>query len=181
MFGENRAVFLDRDGVLNKAIIRDGKPYPPANLKEVVIIPGAKSALPILKGNDFFLIGITNQPDVARGIQEREIVESINNYLLHQLPILEFFVCYHDDNDNCDCRKPRPGLILQAAEKYEIDLTKSYMVGDRWKDIEAGKRAGCKTIFIDYKYDENLIGIKPDYSVDDVSNIVKIINSDWRR
>lgn len=180
MFGKNRAVFLDRDGVLNKAIIRDGKPYPPTSLNETVIVSGAKYALPVLKRDGFFLIGITNQPDVARGKQKREVVESINNYLLRQIPIQEIFVCYHDNNDNCDCRKPKPGLIFQAAKKYEINLTKSYMVGDRWKDIEAGRQAGCKTIFIDYKYNENLIGIKPDYLVYNVSAIVEIINPDWR-
>jgi len=181
MFSENRAVFLDRDGVINKAIIRDGKPYPPASLNEVVILPGVKFALPILKREGFFLIGITNQPDVARGKQNREVVESINNYLLNQLPVLEIFVCYHDNNDNCDCRKPKPGLILQAAKKYKIDLTKSYMVGDRWKDIGAGKRAGCKTIFIDYQYDESLNDLEPDYSVNNVSKIIEIIIPNWRK
>lgn len=181
MFGKNRAVFLDRDGVLNKAIIRDGKPYPPASLNEVVILPGVKFALPILKREGFFLIGITNQPDVARGKQNREVVESINNYLLNQLPVLEIFVCYHDNNDNCDCRKPKPGLILQAAKKYKIDLTQSYMVGDRWKDIGAGKRAGCKTIFIDYQYDESLNDLEPDYSVNDVSKIIEITIPNWRK
>ena len=180
MFGKNRAVLLDRDGVLNKAIIRDGKPYPPASLNEVVILPGARFALPILKREGFFLVGITNQPDVARGKQNREVVESINNYLLDQLPILEIFVCYHDNKDNCDCRKPKSGLIHKAAKKYEINLTQSYMIGDRWKDIEAGKRAGCKTIFINYQYDENPTDLEPDYSVNDVSKIIEIIIPNWR-
>lgn len=180
MFGKNRAVLLDRDGVLNKAIIRDGKPYPPASLNEVVILPGARFALPILKREGFFLVGITNQPDVARGKQNREVVESINNYLLDQLPILEIFVCYHDNKDNCDCRKPKSGLIHKAAKKYDVDLAQSYMIGDRWKDIEAGKRAGCKTIFINYQYDENPTDLEPDYSVNDVSKIIEIIIPNWR-
>jgi D-glycero-D-manno-heptose 1,7-bisphosphate phosphatase len=181
MFGENRAVFLDRDGVLNKALIREGKPFPPISLHETVIVPGARFALPILKREGFFLIGITNQPDVARGKQNREVVEAINSYILNQLPILEIFVCFHDNNDNCDCRKPKPGLLLQAAIKYEIDLAQSYMVGDRWKDTESGKRAGCNTIFIDYKYNEDLIDHKPDYSVNDVSKIIEIIIPNWRK
>ncbi len=180
MFGKNRAVLLDRDGVLNKAIIRDGKPYPPASLNEVVILPGARFALPILKREGFFLVGITNQPDVARGKQNREVVESINNYLLDQLPILEIFVCYHDNKDNCDCRKPKSGLIHKAAKKYDVDLAQSYMIGDRWKDIEAGKRAGCKTIFINYQYDENPTDLEPDYSVNEVSKIIEIIIPNWR-
>jgi len=175
MFGKNRAVFLDRDGVLNKAIIRDGKPYPPASLNEVVILPGARFALPILKREGFSLVGVTNQPDVARGKQNREVVESINNHLLSQLPILEIFVCYHDNKDNCDCRKPKPGLLLKAAKKYGFDLAQSYMIGDRSKDIEAGKQAGCKTIFINYQYDENPTILEPDYSINDVSKIIDII------
>ena len=159
MFGKNRAVFLDRDGVLNKAIIRDGKPYPPASLNEVVILPGARFALPILKREGFSLVGVTNQPDVARGKQNREVVESINNHLLSQLPILEIFVCYHDNKDNCDCRKPKPGLLLKAAKKYGFDLA----------------QAGCKTIFINYQYDENPTILEPDYSINDVSKIIDII------
>lgn len=180
MFGVNRAVFLDRDGVFNKAIVRDGKPYPPASLNDTVINPSAEYALPILKRAGYFLVGITNQPDVARGKQNREVVELINSFLLSHLPVMEIFVCYHDDKDNCDCRKPKPGLIIQAAKKYKIDLECSYMVGDRWKDIEAGKRAGCKTIFIDYKYKESITNFKPDYVVNDVSKIIKIILPNWR-
>ena len=100
------------------------------------------------------MIGITNQPDVARGTQTREIVEQINAFLLDRLPIEEIFVCYHDNHDQCDCRKPKPGLIIAAAQKYKIDLNNSFMIGDRWTDVEAGRRAGCKTFFIDYEYNE---------------------------
>jgi D-glycero-D-manno-heptose 1,7-bisphosphate phosphatase len=170
-----RAVFLDRDGVLNRAVVRDGKPYPPERLADVEILPGAISILQQLADSGYVLIGITNQPDVARGTQTRKVVESINSMIQSCLPVREIFVCYHDNTDDCDCRKPRPGLILQAAQKYKIDLSLSWMVGDRWKDIAAGRAAGLKTIFIDYQYTEIYKCEPADYSVRDTSFIADII------
>lgn len=149
-----RAIFLDRDGVINKAIVRDGKPYPPATLEELVILPGVKNALENLKIAGYLLIVITNQPDVARGITKKETVEEINTYLASVLCIDEFRICYHDSNEGCNCRKPHPGALIDAARKHHIDLEMSYMVGDRWRDVEAGQRAGCKTFFIDCGYAE---------------------------
>ena len=149
-----RAVFLDRDGVINRAVVRDGKPYPPANLAEVEILPGVSDALVALHDAGFMLIVVTNQPDVSRGTPTMAVVGEINDYLASCLPIDEFRTCYHDSGDGCDCRKPMPGALLAAARQHRIDLGKSYMIGDRWRDTEAGQRAGCKTIFIDYGYDE---------------------------
>ena len=149
-----RAVFLDRDGVINRAMVRDGKPYPPANLAEMEILPGVLDALTKLHNAEFMLIVVTNQPDVARGTTPMAAVEEINNYLYSCLPIDEFRTCYHDSGDGCDCRKPRPGMLLAGAREFGVDLASSYMVGDRWRDVEAGIAAGCKTIFIDYDYDE---------------------------
>lgn len=149
-----RAVFLDRDGVLNQAIIKNGKPYPPAHTEELMIPSDVQAGLQRLKLAGFLLIGATNQPDVARGKTDKKIVEAINTALMQQLPLDEITVCYHDDQDQCQCRKPLPGLLLEAAKKHGIDLKKSFMVGDRWKDIEAGRRAGVKTIWIDCGYAE---------------------------
>jgi D-glycero-D-manno-heptose 1,7-bisphosphate phosphatase len=149
-----RAIFLDRDGVINRAMVRAGKPYPPANLSELEVLPGVPEALQALRAAGYLLIVVTNQPDVARGTTRRETVEGMNAVLAATLPIDEFRTCYHDGPDGCDCRKPRPGALLAAAELHGIDLTVSYMVGDRWRDIEAGQRAGCQTIFVDYDYDE---------------------------
>jgi D-glycero-D-manno-heptose 1,7-bisphosphate phosphatase len=149
---KQRAIFLDRDGVLNDAIIKNGKPYPPASLDEVNIATDVLPALQSLKNAGFLLLGATNQPDVARGKTERSLVEAINKMLMDKLPLDEIRVCYHDDADKCECRKPLPGLILQAAEKFNVDLSNSVMIGDRWKDVEAGQRAGCKTIWIDRGY-----------------------------
>ena len=149
-----RAVFLDRDGVINRALVRDGKPYPPATLDSLEILPGVPAALEALHGAGWLLIVVTNQPDVARGSVRREDVELIHAYLRKQLPIDQFRTCYHDSADNCRCRKPSPGALLDAAQEHGIDLTRSYMVGDRWRDTEAGVEAGCKTIFLDYGYAE---------------------------
>ena len=147
-----RAVFLDRDGVLNRAVLKDGLPYPPSNANELSLLPGVTEACQRLKCAGFLLIGVTNQPDVARGRQSREAVEAINATLLARLALDQLRVCYHDDDDGCDCRKPQPGLLNQAAAEFEIDLAGSFMIGDRWKDIEAGRRAGCTTILISSHY-----------------------------
>ena len=150
----NKAIFLDRDGVINEAQLRDGKPFPPNNINELILIPKVIDALYLLKNSGYLLIVITNQPDVIRGKAEKETVAIINESLRKQLPLDDVYTCYHDDNENCNCRKPKPGNILEAARRYNIDLNKSFMVGDRWRDIDAGENAGCKTFFIDYGYQE---------------------------
>ncbi|HEX4045689.1 MAG TPA: HAD-IIIA family hydrolase [Gammaproteobacteria bacterium] len=149
-----KAIFLDRDGVLNDTIIKQGKPYPPASLAELTIAADVLPALQLLKSHNCLLIGATNQPDVPRGITLRSTVESINQHLLTILPLDTIRVCYHDDQDACACRKPAPGLLLQAATDYHIDLSQSVMIGDRWKDIVAGQQAGCKTVWINRHYAE---------------------------
>jgi len=157
-----RAVFLDRDGVINRAIVRDGRPYPPASLAEVEILPGVSDALRVLHAKGFMLIVVTNQPDVARGTTQKDTIEKINASLAAELKIDEFRVCYHDNEDRCDCRKPKAGALIAASKKHGVDLGGSYMVGDRWRDIQAGQAAGCKTIFIDYGYQEKQPN-SPDY------------------
>jgi len=135
-------------------MVREGKPYPPSNLAELEILPDVGAALYNLKAVGYFLIVVTNQPDVARGTTRRETVEEINAVLTTELPIDEIRTCYHDDDNRCICRKPKPGAIVDAAKQYDIDLSSSFMVGDRWRDIEAGQRAGCRTVFVDCGYDE---------------------------
>jgi D-glycero-D-manno-heptose 1,7-bisphosphate phosphatase len=150
-----RAVFLDRDGVLNRVIVRNGKPHPPAGLEEFQILPDVPAALASLKECGFLLLVVTNQPDVARGAQQRQVVENMHAKLRESLPIDDVFVCYHDDKDACECRKPKPGLLIQAAVKYRLDLAACYLIGDRWRDIEAGQAAGCPTAWIDRGYAES--------------------------
>lgn len=169
-----RCVFLDRDGVLNRAIVVDGKPYPPANLSEFILLPEVKESLIALQAAGFMLIVITNQPDVARGKTNQQTVEEINHYLQTLLPIDDIKTCYHDTHHGCYCRKPLPGSILTAADQHQINLSQSFMVGDRWSDIEAGHSAGCKTIFIDYQYKEK----RPfnfDFCVSSLAGATKII------
>ena len=150
----SRAVFLDRDGVINRGIIRDGKPYPPQTLEELEVLPGVAEALSRMHDAGFLLIVATNQPDVARGKQTREMVEAMHEQLADELPIDAFFACYHDEGDGCDCRKPKPGMLLEAARAYDIDLARSYMIGDRWRDTGCGQNAGCTAIFLDFGYSE---------------------------
>lgn len=149
-----RAVFLDRDGVINFVFVRNRHPYPPSGLEELKILAGVSEALTRLRAAGFRLIVVTNQPDVARGKQTRKRIETIHAALRTQLPLDEFRVCYHDDSDRCTCRKPEPGMLLAAARETDLDLSSSFMVGDRWSDIEAGHRAGCTTVLVDYHYAE---------------------------
>jgi D-glycero-D-manno-heptose 1,7-bisphosphate phosphatase len=150
----NKAIFLDRDGVINLVNLVDGKPHPPKDLSELILLPKVAEALQLLKHAGYLLIVITNQPDVARGKTKIETVEAINQFLRNSLPIDDIFTCYHDDIEGCNCRKPKPGNILQAADQYNINILSSFMIGDRWRDVEAGESAGCKTFFIDYSYQE---------------------------
>ena len=152
--GSRRAVFLDRDGVINRAVVRNGKPYPPAVVDDLDVLPGVGEALQRLKAAGYLLIVVTNQPDVARGEQTRARVEAIHAHLAAELPIDDFRTCYHDDGDACACRKPKPGLILDAARALDVDVATSVMVGDRWRDVEAGRQAGCRTVFLNYGYAE---------------------------
>jgi D-glycero-D-manno-heptose 1,7-bisphosphate phosphatase len=152
--GGRRAVFLDRDGVVNRSVVREGKPYPPASVAELEIMPEVREALSELKASGFLLVVVTNQPEVARGTQRRETVETIHAELKLTMPLDDFFVCYHDSGDGCDCRKPLPGLLLQAAAQHSIDLASSFLIGDRWRDVDAGWNAGCRTVLIDYAYQE---------------------------
>jgi D-glycero-D-manno-heptose 1,7-bisphosphate phosphatase len=151
-------VFLDRDGVINECKVVDGKPYPPLSIDEFVIFPGVAEACNKLKEAGFILVVATNQPDVGRGTLKQEVVESIHHHLQTRLPIDRVEVCYHPGKgaSDCDCRKPKPGMLLRAARELNIDLRASWMVGDRWRDIDCGHAAGVRTVFIDYAYEEPL-------------------------
>lgn len=148
-----KAVFLDRDGVLNASVVRQGKPYPPSCLAEVVVPEGVPEAVKSLKQAGFLLICCTNQPDVGRGTQTVDEVERINRYLSDLLGLDAVEVCY-DAQDGGRRRKPEPGMLLDAADRFGINLSASFMVGDRWRDVEAGRRAGCTPVFIDLGYEE---------------------------
>lgn len=150
----NRGVFLDRDGVVNEVKLVNGCPHPPDSVEELNIFSEAKSCLMALKRRQFFIFIVTNQPDVARGKTSIDTVELIHQRIIGSLPIDDIASCYHDDSDRCECRKPKPGMITRLAKKYDICLERSYLIGDRWRDIDAGTTAGLRTLFIDYGYNE---------------------------
>ena len=154
MVAKRRAVFLDRDGVINEAIVRDGKPYAPRSLADLKLLPGVSEALQALRAAGFLNVVVTNQPDVATGKAARPDVDAIHAHLLQKLPLDAVRACFHSDTDHCACRKPKPGLILEAARELGIDPRASYLVGDRWRDVAAAQAAGCAAFFIDYRYRE---------------------------
>jgi D-glycero-D-manno-heptose 1,7-bisphosphate phosphatase len=149
-----RAVFLDRDGVINRAVVREGKPFPPASLSDLRLLPGVRDACRKLREAGFALILITNQPDIGRGHADAGEVDEMHRRIRRFLELDDVRVCPHDDGARCACRKPQPGLLFEAARARDIDLKSSFMIGDRWRDVEAGQRAGCQSIFLDYGYRE---------------------------
>lgn len=169
-----RAVFLDRDGVLNAAVVRDGVPVPPRSPAEFRVLPGVPEACAALRRSGWVLVVVTNQPDIARGSTDTARVDELNARLRAEVAVDDVVVCPHDDADGCSCRKPRDGMLRDAAGRWDIDLSASFMVGDRWRDIEAGRRAGCRTILIDRAYDERL-RTAPDYTVHELPEALPIV------
>lgn len=168
----NKAVFLDRDGVINKAIIKEGKAYAPRTVQEFEIITGVAEEIIRLKKAGYVLIVITNQPEIARGTTPRSHVDVMNAIIRERMAVDGIFVCPHDDPDGCSCRKPKPGLILQAAEKHAIDLKQSFVVGDGWKDMEAARAAGCLEILLDASYNQGVVCFKRVASFQEAVDII---------
>jgi D-glycero-D-manno-heptose 1,7-bisphosphate phosphatase len=150
-----RAAFLDRDGVINESFLKNGIPSSPSSITELRIISGVEESIKNLKQHGYLPVVITNQPDVSRGKLSPVSLDGIHTFLAKKLGIDHFYICPHDDMDNCECRKPKPGMLQDAASELKIDLAKSFLVGDRWKDIEAGHLAGVRSYFIDYSYPES--------------------------
>ena len=167
-----RAVFLDRDGVIIHTDVRGGKPYAITSKDALEVLDGAEDAIWRLKDAGFVIIVVSNQPDVANGKVARDVVEAINAELLEKLAIDDIKTCYDSASP---CYKPKPGMLLDAAKKYDIDLSRSYMVGDRWRDVGAGKAAGCHTVFIDCDYDEALPE-NPDDTVGSLAEAADLIS-----
>ena len=148
------AVFLDRDGVICRTFVRNGKPYAPRNLKDFILMPNSKKSVSLLKKFGYKVIVITNQPDIGNGLVEVEEVNAMHNKLFEKTLVDDVFYCSHRQDEGCNCRKPNPGMLMDASIKHGIDLKRSFMIGDRASDIEAGLKTGCKTIFIDRHYKE---------------------------
>lgn len=173
-----RAVFLDRDGVINKPLVRDGRPYPPAEARDFELYEDVATGCAKLEAAGYLLVVVTNQPDVARKTQAREAVEEMHRKMREALPqIARVEVCWHAGaawDDPCDCRKPQPGMVLRAAEALNIDLSQSFLIGDRWRDVDCGHNAGCRTIFVDRNYAEALQQ-QPDWTVKSFGQAVEVI------
>lgn len=173
--GRRPAVFLDRDGVINRAVVRDGRPYPPDDLASFEFLPGVAEAVAALRAAGFAVVAATNQPDVRTGKQSAAVVDAMHDLARRVLGLDDIRMCPHTDADGCACRKPRPGMLLDAAAELGLDLSRSYMVGDRWRDIDAGRAAGCVTFFIDYGYREKGPSAPPDHVVRDLAEAARII------
>ena len=172
---KNKAIFLDRDGVINEVVFHESdKPSSPWTFSEFKLLPGIKEPLEEFKKMGFLLFIISNQPDISRGFIEKGITEKISKIIYDNFPIKEILICPHDDHHYCNCRKPKPGMIFELSKKYDIDIKKSFLIGDNWKDTEAGQKAGCKTIIINTKYNKT---IDADYRTENLSTAVKLIKS----
>jgi D-glycero-D-manno-heptose 1,7-bisphosphate phosphatase len=170
-----RAVFFDRDGVLNEAIVREGVPHPPASVTDLRVAAGAAGVVRAVRDAGWLAIVVTNQPDVARGATTLERVDAINAEIVERLGIDAIYTCPHDDDDACDCRKPKPGLLLRAARDHGIDLAGSFLIGDRAKDVACGRAAGCATIFLDHGYAETRRDPGADYTVRTLSEALNVV------
>lgn len=166
------AVFLDRDGVINEVVFRNGKPASPRSLSEFRFCEGAVDALQNLSRAGFRLFVVTNQPDIARGLLSPLVLEEINKAILARLPIERVSVCPHDDTDGCPCRKPKPGMLYDVAGSAGLDLSRSFLIGDSWRDIEAGQRAGCRTILLRRPYNQ---GVAADFVLENLSEATDLI------
>jgi D-glycero-D-manno-heptose 1,7-bisphosphate phosphatase len=170
-----KAVFLDRDGVINQTVIRRGAPRAPQDLSEWVWIDGVHETLLELRARGYLLLVCTNQPDVVRGWQTREQVDEFHRLIERELPIARVYACFHDDAAACSCRKPRPGMLLQGAQEFSVDLASSWMVGDRASDIEAGRTAGCRTVFMRHPPDESPLERAADHEIRALRELLGII------
>lgn len=169
------AVFLDRDGVIVVPEFREGRSYAPRSLESFKLFPDAQSSVQRLADAGLLVVVVTNQPDVGAGLVSLTTVQAMHTQLARDLPIHSIKVCLHTRAENCICRKPRPGMLIDAADELGIDLASSFMVGDRESDILAGKTVGCTTIFIDLGYTSEPMPAHPDYNVRNLTEAVEII------
>jgi D-glycero-D-manno-heptose 1,7-bisphosphate phosphatase len=167
-----RAVFLDRDGVINEIVWREGRPESPRNLGELILNDGIQETVQKLKDHGFRIIVVSNQPDLARGKITQDVLDLMAHRIRQEIPVDDFCICPHDDYHQCSCRKPKPGMLINAALGWNISLSSSFMIGDTWKDMDAGKAAGCKTILLNTLYNKD---IQCDFCVKSLSEAADLI------
>lgn len=169
-----RAIFFDRDGVINRVVFRAGRPCSPRSACQFALLNDARESLRRSRANGFLNIVVTNQPDISRGLMEAAELEAMHRRIRETLAVDDIVVCPHDDADRCDCRKPRPGMLLAAARKWDIDLKMSFMIGDQSKDVEAGRAAGCLAILIDSPYNQD---VEADVRARDLAAALRMIEA----
>lgn len=167
-----RAVFLDRDGVLNETFVRDNRAYAPLTLHDFRLKEGVREQVARLRSLGFICIVVTNQPEVARGALDLGTLERMHDLLRTSVGVDDIYVCLHDPSEGCDCYKPKPGMLLAASKKWSVDLKHSFVIGDRWRDIEAGRAVGCYTILLDRPYSDCTT---VDARVGDLAGAVEVI------
>ena len=170
------AVFLDRDGIMNRLVVRDGIRVSPRVFEDFHLLPGVAEAVKTLKQAGFLAVVVTNQPDIARGFLDAAELDRMHEMLRQAVAVDAIYVCCHDDADGCDCRKPKPGLLLRAAEEWRINLNNSFVLGDSWKDIMAGRAAACTTLLVKIE-GQVYSGPAPDFAASDLSEAVRIVLS----
>ena len=173
MVNINKAVFLDRDGVIVKASVRNGKAYAPTKIKDLRIYKFSANCIDKLKKKGFKIIVVTNQPDVGNNIVSKNTLKKMHIVLKKKTKVNQIYACVHTSKEKCKCRKPLPGMLLKAGKQHKINFKKSYMVGDRLIDIKCGKKVGCKTIFINRNYKEK----KPSSKILSVKNLKEATDS----
>ncbi|MBP7216775.1 MAG: HAD family hydrolase [Candidatus Omnitrophica bacterium] len=167
-----KAIFLDRDGVINEVLIKEGQPHSPHSLNELRLMPRVAKNIEAFKQCGFLCIVVTNQPDVRRGLLTPGALTTMHEHIKSVLNLDDILVCTHDDRDNCLCRKPRPGMLLEAAQRWGIDLASSYMVGDQERDMQAAQSAGCRGILCRASYNKQ---VQADFTVDSLDEVVSLL------
>ena len=148
------AVFLDRDGVINKPVIINKKPYAPTKYTEFKFYPGIYENLQALKNNGFLRIVVTNQPDIGNGKTKLQEVQLMHDKLMKTNLIDGIYMCSHNQREQCSCRKPGIKMLTDAKSKFNINMSRSWLIGDRWSDVTAAHNAGLTPIFVDHGYAE---------------------------
>lgn len=169
---KKRAVFLDRDGVLSEPVIQGNRAYAPLTLDQFRLVEGASGQIQRLRSAGLLCIVFTNQPEVARGHLPPQALDSMHHRLRKEIAVDDVLICVHDTNEGCECHKPQPGMIYEAARKWAIELPASFVIGDRWRDIEAGRTAGCYTVLIDRPYSNCAVA---DASAANLTEAVEIV------
>ena len=178
-FGLRKAIFLDRDGIINHSLIENGKPIAPRSISDFSLMEGVEHLIEKLRGLGYLIFVVTNQPDVAKGKLKKSEIKKMHKFMCEKIKIEEVMVCYCEEGIDCPCYKPSPHMIIELAKTWNIDLGNSFMIGDRWRDVGAGFSAGCTTIFVDYAYDEALI-FTPNHIVKSLAEACSIIETDQR-